>query len=94
MTPSPKPTYIPPTTSRVLASTAGTVPVSVLAAAAVARFLPISEPAALSVGYALWIPIWLAAACWIARAHGAPRAWLLTFGSTLAVGACVFLIPH
>lgn len=93
MTPSPKPSYVPPTTSRVLASTLGTLPVSILAAAALARFLPLSEPVALAVAYALWVPIWIAAACWIARTQRASRAWLLALTSAVAVAAFVFLVP-
>jgi FtsH-binding integral membrane protein len=86
--------YVPPTTSRVVASTLGTLPLSMLCAAAIACFAPISQPVAIALAYVLWVPLWLAAACWIARSRSGPRAWLLTAGSTVAVAACVYAIPH
>lgn len=42
----------PPNASRVIASTLGTLPLSMLIATALARFLPLSEPVALAAGYA------------------------------------------
>lgn len=87
-------TYVPPTTSRVLASTIGVLPASVLATAAVARFAPLSQPAAFGLAYALWIPIWIGCACWAARARSAGRAWLFAAGLTAIAAACVFAIPH
>lgn len=94
--PSPRvrPAYVPPTAARVLASTLGTLPLGMLAAAAVACFAPVSEPVAIALAYVLWIPLWLGAVCWIARTRSGPRAWLLAIGSTVVVGACVFLLPH
>ena len=71
-----KPAYRRPTTSRVLAATLGTLPASLLATIAVARFAPLSSAAAFAVAYVLWIPLWLAAICWVACARSAPRAWL------------------
>jgi len=94
MTAPAKLAYIPPTTSRVLASTLGVLPASVLATAVVARFVPLAPPAAFGLGYALWIPLWLAAACWVARARSGPRAWLLALAITAPAAACVFAIPH
>ncbi len=86
--------YVPPTTSRVLASTLGVVPASVLATAAVARFAPLSQPAAFGLAYALWVPIWVACACWASRAPSAARAWLFAAVVTAVAAACVFAIPH
>jgi hypothetical protein len=94
MTSPAKPSYVPPTASRVLASTLGVLPASVLATAAIARFAPLSQPAAFALGYALWIPIWVAAACWVARARSGPRAWLLVLTTTAVAAVCVFAIPH
>ena len=93
MKPTP-PTYVRPTTSRVLASTLGTLPPSLLATAAIARFAPASQPVGFALGYALWIPLWIAAACWVARAHSAARAWLVCLAATLVTGACVLGVPH
>lgn len=87
-------TYIPPTTGRVLASTLGTLPASVLASAALARFAPLPDALGFGLAYALWIPLWVAAACWVARARSGPRAWLLAGTSTLITAVCVFAIPH
>jgi hypothetical protein len=86
--------YVPPTLSRVLASTVGVLPASVLATAAVARFAPLSQPAAFGLGYAVWIPIWIACACWAARARSAARAWLFAAALTAIAAGCVFAIPH
>jgi hypothetical protein len=90
----PRHAYVPPSTSSVLASTVGVLPASVLATAAVARFAPLSSPAAFGLGYALWIPIWIACACWAARARSARRAWLFAAAATAIAAACVFAIPH
>jgi hypothetical protein len=86
--------YIPPTTSRVLASTLGVLPASVLATAAVARFAPLSQPAAFGLAYAAWVPIWVACALWAARAPSAARAWLFATVAAAAAAACAFAIPH
>jgi hypothetical protein len=88
------PRYVRPTTSRVLASTLGVLPASVLAAAAVARFTPVARPLAFGLAYALWVPLWLAAACWVARARSGSRAWLLALTTTAIFAAGVFAIPH
>jgi hypothetical protein len=85
--------YVRPTASRVLASTVGMLPASVLVARAIARFAPLSPPAALGLAYALWVPIWLAAACWVACARSGGRAWLIAATTTAAAAACVFAIP-
>lgn len=91
---TPGPSHVPPTASRVLASTLGVLPASVLATAAVARFAPLSQPAAFGLAYAVWVPIWVACALWAARARSAARAWLFAAGATAAAAACVFAIPH
>ena len=86
--------YVPLTASRVIASTLGTLPASVLVAAAIARFAPLSSPVAFALAYALWIPLWLAGVCGIACTRSAARAWLLCLAITLVAGACVLGIPH
>jgi hypothetical protein len=91
--PSKRP-YLRPTASRVLASTLGTLPASVLVTAAAARFLPASQPTAFAAAYLVWIPIWLAAGCWIACCRSTGRAWLTCLAVTLLAAICVFAIPH
>jgi hypothetical protein len=86
--------YVPPTTSRVLASTLGTLPASVLASAALARLVPTALPASFAVGYLLWLPIWIAAICWAARAPGARRAWLFCLVFTALAAAGALALPH
>jgi hypothetical protein len=86
--------YVPVTASRVLASTLGTLPAGLLAAAAIARFAPAPRPLAFGLAYALWIPVWIAAACWVGCARGAPRAWLRCLIATAVLAAAVFGIPH
>ena len=90
----PRPRYVRPTASRVLASTLGTLPTSLLAAGAVARFAPVSQPLAFGLAYALWVPLWIAIACWVACARGAPRAWLRSLALGAALAAAVFGLPH
>lgn len=86
--------YVRPTASRVLASTLGTLPASGLATIAVARFAPLSSPAAFGLGYALWIPLWLAAICWVACARGAGRAWLRCLALTVVTAALALAMPR
>jgi hypothetical protein len=86
--------YVPPTASRVIASTAGMLPASVLATAAVARLAPLSQPARFGLAYALWIPIWIACALWAARARSATRAWLFAAAVAAVSAVCVFALPH
>ena len=90
----PRRPYSPPTASRVLAAILGTLPLGLFAAAALARFLPASEPIAFAVGYSLMLPIWLAAMCWIALARSGRRAWLLCALSAAVAAALVLTIPH
>jgi len=86
--------YVRPTASRVLASTVGVLPASVLVAAAIARFAPLAQPAALGLAYALWVPVWLAMACGVACARSGRRAWFIAATTTATAAACVFAIPH
>ena len=66
--------YTPPTPGRVLAATLGTLPVSVLLAAAIDRCLPAPAPIAFGVAYLAWLPIWLGLVCWVACRTSARRA--------------------
>lgn len=86
--------YVRPTASRVIASTLGVLPASVLIATAIARFAPVSQPAALGLAYALWAPIWVALVCWVACRRSGGRAWLVAATTTAIAAACVFAIPN
>lgn len=87
-------TYRPPTTSRVLAATLGTLPASFLIAAAVGRFLPAASPVSFAAAYLLWLPIWLGLACWIACRAPGLRAWLTCLALTVVAAAIVLGVPH
>lgn len=89
-----KASYVPPNTARVLASTLGCLPASMLASALLARFLPLPSPISVSLAYLLWLPIWIAAACWAARATSGKRAWLFVAIFTAIPAALLFLVPH
>lgn len=89
-----KASYIPPNTARVLASTLGCLPASMLTSAMLARFLPLPSPVSVSLAYLLWLPIWIAAACWAARATSGKRAWLFVAIFTAIPAALLFLVPH
>jgi hypothetical protein len=91
---APRRRYVPITASRALASTLGTLPAGVLAAAAIARFAPVPRPLAFGLAYALWVPLWITAACWVGCARGAGRAWLRVAIATLLVAAAVLGVPH
>lgn len=86
--------YVPITTSRAIASALGTLPASVFAAAALARFAPVPRPLAFGLAYGLWILLWLAAACWVALARSGGRAWLRCLVLTAVLAAAVLGIPH
>jgi hypothetical protein len=83
-----------PTRSKVLAALVGTLAPSILAAAALGRFAPASEPARFALGYALALPIWIAAMCLVALAPTGRRAWLLCALATAVAGALALAIPH
>jgi hypothetical protein len=85
--------YVRPTASRVLASTLGVLPASVLVAIAIARFAPVARPVALGLAYALWVPLWVTGACWVACARSGARAWLRVATTTAPAALCVFAIP-
>ena len=83
-----------PNTAKVLAALLGTLPASILAAAALARFAPAEEPTRLALGYALALPIWIAAMCLVALVRSGRRAWLLCALATAVAGALALAIPH
>lgn len=83
--------YIAPTTSRALASTLGTLPASIFATVVIARSAPDHLPAAFGLAYALWLPLWLTAMCWVACARGARPAWLRVLALTGLAAIAAYL---
>jgi hypothetical protein len=62
--------------ARVTASMLGTLPVAVLAAMVVARYLPARDEVRLAVGFLLLIPLWVTGICTVFLARSGGRAWL------------------
>lgn len=83
-----------PDAARVLAALIGTLPASIFTAAAIARFAPAEEPTRLALGYALALPIWIAAMCLVALVRSGRRAWLLCAVAAAVAGALALAVPH
>jgi hypothetical protein len=69
-------------------------PVALLGSALLGRFLPLSEDARFALGFALAIPLWLAAMCVVRLARSSARAWLWCVGASLLLGSFVFGVAH
>jgi len=81
-------------TLRVLASLAGTLPVAVLAAVGLARFLPLAEAGRFTIGFTLAIPFWVTATCFVFLARSGARAWTICVGASVLLGALVYGVPQ
>lgn len=74
----------------VLGVTLGTLPVALLASAAVARFLPVSADARFAAGFALAIPLWQLCMCIALLARRAATVLTVCGISSLALAVLVF----
>jgi hypothetical protein len=74
----------------VLGVTLGTLPVALLASAAVARFLPVSADARFATGFALVIPLWQLCMCIALLARRGGTLLTLCGALSLALAALVF----
>lgn len=79
--------------SRSLAATLGTLPVVLLASAALARFLPVSADARYALAFISVIPFWVLAMCVAFLAQRSVRVWLVCAALALALGALVYGVP-
>jgi hypothetical protein len=75
---------------RVSAAILGTLPIALLASCCLARFLPTVEDARFAVGFASFIPVWVAAMCLGFVSRSAVKAWL----ACLAVGLGLFALAY
>lgn len=76
--------------SRNMAATFGTLPAVVLAAAALAKHLPVPEPKRFAFGFATVIPLWLVAMHIGFLARSARRLWLACAIATAALVAMLW----
>lgn len=81
-------------TLRSSAALLGTLPPSVLASAALSRFLPLSEPVRFTLGFALAFPLWAGLICWVFLLRRAATAWAVCLGLSLALAACAWGFPR
>jgi hypothetical protein len=63
----------------------GTAPIALLASVALARLLPLDEEPRFVIGFALAIPLWIAAICLALVARSSRRVWLLSALSALVL---------
>lgn len=73
-----------------VAATLGTLPVALLASAALARYLPLSDDARFAVGFAAVIPLWVTAMCVTLLIQTGRRALLGCLGVSLLLALLVF----
>jgi hypothetical protein len=76
------------------AATLGTVPVTLLTCAALARFLPCSEDTRYAIAFTTVIPLWVFTMCLAFLARSGLRAWACCAGLTFVVYLLVYQIPH
>ena len=89
----PLPDELPDTLGRsalVLGVILGTLPVALLASAAVARFLPVSADARFAAGFALAIPLWQLCMCIALLARRGATVLTVCSISSLVLAALVF----
>jgi hypothetical protein len=79
---------------RVLAALAGTLPVALLASAALARFLPLSEDTRFAIGFTAAIPLWITAMCFAFLARSGERAWAVCIAATVLLAALSYGVPQ
>lgn len=79
---------------RVLAALLGTLPVALLASAALARFLPLSEDARFAVGFTAAIPLWIAGMCFGFLARSGTKACGACLLASGLLGALVYYVPR
>lgn len=79
---------------RILAALAGTLPLALLASAALARFLPLSEDTRFAIGFTLAIPLWITAMCFTFLARSGARAWGLCIAAGALFAALAYGIPQ
>lgn len=68
----------------------GSLPVALLASAALARFLPLSPDARFAIGFALAIPAWVGVMCVTLLAESGLRALLVCAGLGAALAGLVY----
>lgn len=73
-----------------LAATLGTLPVALLGAAAIGRFLPLSIDARFALAFLLVIPLWIWAMCVAFLARSGIRAWGWCIALSTVLGSLVF----
>jgi hypothetical protein len=78
----------------VVAGTLGTLPLSLFACAALARFLPVSPDARYALGFSLAIPLWILAMCLTFIARSGARALLTCLLLSGLLAAVVLGVPY
>jgi hypothetical protein len=78
----------------IAATTLGSLPVALLASAALARFLPVSADARFAIGFGAAIPSWLTVMCITLLAKQAGRALLMCLAVSGGLAALLFGIGH
>ncbi|AUX48186.1 hypothetical protein SOCE26_097170 [Sorangium cellulosum] len=79
---------------RALAALVGTLPIAVLGGACLSRFAPLTEEARFILGYALAIPLWVAAMCLAFLARTAARAWAVCAAISVMLAALTYGVPQ
>lgn len=79
---------------RIAAGLAGTLPAAVFASVCLARFLPFSESARLTLGFMLAIPLWITAVCFAFLARSGARAWAWCLAVSAALAAIAVGVPQ
>lgn len=82
------------TWSHTLAATLGTLPVALLASAALARFLPVSADLRYALAFTAVIPLWVLAMCVAFLARRSARSWACCAALTVALGTLVYGVPY
>ncbi|WP_437293218.1 hypothetical protein [Sorangium sp. So ce426] len=80
-------------TLRVLAALIGTLPLAVLGGVCLARFAPLAEATRSALGFALVVPLWLAAMCVAFLARSAARAWSVCAAIGAVLLALAYAVP-
>jgi hypothetical protein len=74
----------------VTATVLGSLPIALLASAAIARFLPISPDARFALGFGLVVPSWVSIMCVTLLARSGARALLVCVGVSVVLAMLVF----
>lgn len=78
---------------RISASTLGTLPGALFAAACMGRFLPFDEDIRFAIAYGSVVPLWVTAMCFAFLARSGTKLWLVCLAVATAFAAAVFGLP-